>query len=79
MSNAHYLSAEAARTVQPNTFRTAIVASANGVPVGVAMHLTFADPKEQGLIAIFALAALPSIIEQLQQIKADTAGPETPK
>ncbi len=77
MKEAHYLSAEAARTVTPNTFRTAILANKTGAPVGVAIHLTFADPKEQGLIALFALAALPGIIEQLQQIKADTSEPET--
>ena len=77
MANTGPLSAASARKVKPNTFRVGLLANNEGTPVAVAMHLTFADPAEQGLIVLIGTSALPTIIEQLSDVAAALAAPRT--
>lgn len=70
------LSADAARTVDAETFRTGILRNTKGEPIAVAMHLTFRDRSVQGLVVLFSLAAMPAIIDQLTRCTADAQPPE---
>lgn len=74
----HQLSEAAARRVMPNTFRCGLQRNAKGVANAVAMHVTFADEKEQPLILLYAVQVVPSIIAQLQEI-LEAATPLAPR